>query len=147
MQIFPWRIPFNHVFESAHKKGKKKDKRKRKKTIFSDQSCVLLTEYENLGDILFFTATMNCLCLLLKKKQCESTTVSPLLSCVRLKGICSHCAFSLLRWNSSLCNHGETSPTFKSTYRKRSDVKLSLSWDITYSSLLTTDTVGQPFSG
>ena len=34
--------------------------------------------------------------------------------------------------------------TFKSMDRKRSDVKLSLSWDMTYSSLLATDTVGFP---
>ena len=70
------------------------------------------------------------------------------LSCAQAEDIWSHHHRALppSSWNSSLCNHCETSLTFKSMHRKRSDVKLSLSWDMTYSSLLATDTVGFPCS-
>lgn len=72
----------------------------------------------------------------------------PCLSCAQPEDIWSHCHRALppSSWNSSLCNHCETSLTFKSIDRKRSDAELSLSWDMTYSSLQATDTVGFPCS-
>lgn len=134
-------MSFNHVFKVSIRKKK----RERKNALFSDQSCGQLTEYESLGT--FYSSQP----WRIPHGYCsEGNPTAPhclsCLSAVQPKGIWSHRALSLLSWNSSLCNHSETSLTFKSMNRKRWGVKLSLSWDMTYSSLLATDTVGSPCS-
>lgn len=135
-------MSFNHVFKVSVRKKKTKDKGSTQyfrpilwsiNRIWEPWGHFIL---HSLGEFPVATAQKET-----RKHQCLFC-----LSCVLLKGIWSHCALSPLSWNSSPKPQWDPPLTFKSMYGKRSDVKLALSWYMTYSSLLATDIVSFPCS-
>lgn len=131
-------MSFDHVFKRLRQKGK--DKRKRKNTVFRPIWWLINWIWEPWRH--FIPCSHEELPMATAQKEVWKHQSPSCLSCAQPEGIWSHRALPPLSWNSSLCNHSETSPTFKSRIEKgqMSSYLCPETW--LYSSLLATDTVG-----